>query len=245
MNLQIESIRAKTRNTFLVTGKELRAFFISPIAYIVITAFLVLSGILFFLPFFLRNQAEMRMFFGLLPWVLAIFVPFITMRLFAEEQNSGTFETLVTLPLTIWDIVIGKLLAAAFFTGLMLVPTFVYAVSILMVGPLDLGPVIGGYLGAFLMGLAYASVGVFASTLTSSQLAAVIISFTVCFALFFVRELAAIMPPVLAGFVEYLSVNFHFENISKGIIDLRNIVYFLSVTGIFTLASVWRVEERG
>ncbi|MCK5915330.1 MAG: ABC-2 transporter permease, partial [Deltaproteobacteria bacterium] len=135
--------------------KELKGFFFSPIAYIVITAFLLLSGWFFFSTFFLYNQADLRTFFTQLPLIFAFIVPAVTMRLFSEELNSGSFELLSTLPVSSCGIVVGKFLAALTFIALMLLPTLAYALSVSLLGDLDFGPVFGGYCGALLLGGAY------------------------------------------------------------------------------------------
>ena len=169
--------------TLTVFRKELRGFFFSPIAYIVITTFLLLSGWFFFSTFFLYNQAELRNFFSQLPIIFAFIVPAVTMRLFSEELNSGSFELLSTLPITDSSIVMGKFLAALLFIALMLLPTIAYAFSASLLGDLDWGPVFGGYFGALLLAGAYAGIGLLASSLTKNQIVAFIVGMALCFML--------------------------------------------------------------
>ncbi|MCK5221008.1 MAG: ABC-2 transporter permease, partial [Candidatus Aminicenantes bacterium] len=135
-------------NIIHIFKKEFKSYFVTPIAYIVISLFLLVIGWLFFSTFFLNRQASMMHFFSLLPITFSFIVPAITMRLFSEELNVGTYEILLTLPVKFRDIILGKFLASISFIAIMLLPTLIYAVSISFVGELDWGPVIGGYTGA-------------------------------------------------------------------------------------------------
>ncbi len=211
--------------------KEFKAYFFSPIAYIVISVFLIIVGWLFFSTFFLDRQANMTRFFSLLPVAFAFVVPAITMRLFSEEINIGSYEILLTMPVTFRDIIVGKFLAAVGFIGVMLVPTLFYALSITFLGKLDWGPVIGGYLGAILLGATYCSIGILASSITRNQVVAFIIGMAVCLALtLFIDFMLFFLPSFLVGIFQFLSANYHFKNIAKGVIDLRDILYFVSVS---------------
>ena len=211
--------------------KEFKAYFFSPIAYIVISVFLIIVGWLFFSTFFLDRQANMTRFFSLLPVAFAFVVPAVTMRLFSEEINIGSYEILLTMPVTFRDIIVGKFLAAVGFIGVMLVPTLFYALSITFLGKLDWGPVIGGYLGAILLGATYCSIGILASSITRNQVVAFIIGMAVCLALtLFIDFMLFFLPSFLVGIFQFLSANYHFKNIAKGVIDLRDILYFVSVS---------------
>ena len=158
-----------------IFSKELKDYFISPIAYIVISVFLLVTGWLFFTTFFLYNQADLRNFFNLLPITFAFVIPAVTMRLFSEEFNVGSYEILLTLPVTFRDIIIGKFLAAVVFIIAILIPTLSYPMFIAFLGQLDWGPVIGGYAGALLLGAAFSAIGLFASALTRNQIIAFIV----------------------------------------------------------------------
>ena len=228
-----------------VFKKELRGFFFSPIAYIVITTFLLLSGWFFFSTFFLYNQAELRNFFSQLPIIFAFIVPAITMRLFAEELNSGSFELLSTLPITSSGIVIGKSLAALIFIALMLLPTIAYAFSVSLLGDLDWGPVFGGYCGALLLAGAYAGIGLFASSLTKNQIVAFIIGMAVCFLLTILDRMLFFVPESLLAVFAYLGSTTHFQNISRGIIDTRDLLYFLSIMFLALYATTVVLREKG
>jgi len=224
--------------------REFRVYFISPIAYIVIAIFLVLTGWFFFSTFFLYGQTELRNFFSLLPIIFSFIVPALTMRLFSEEFNVGSYEILVTLPVTYRDIVVGKFLAAAAFVAIMMIPTLSYAVSITFLGDLDWGPVFGGYLGAILLGASFSAVGLFASALTRNQIIAFIISMIICFALTVIDKLLYFLPERLLGLFEYIGADYHFENVSKGIIDSRDIVYFLGLIFIALYGAHLTIQER-
>ncbi len=217
------------RPVLCICRKEFNAYFASPIAYIVIAIFLLVTGWFFFSTFFLYNQASLRNFFRMLPIVFAFLVPAVTMRQFAEELNIGSYEILLTLPLRFTDVVIGKFLASTAFVAGMLVPTLVYPVTVAFLGALDWGPVIGGYLGALLLGASFAAVGLFASALTRNQIVAFIIGMAICFGLTLVAQMVFFLPHAMLKTLAYLAADEHFENIAKGIIDTRDIVYFLSI----------------
>ena len=225
--------------------KELRCYFVSPIAYIVITVFLLVTGFLFFMTFFLYNRAELRGFFQILPLTFAIVIPAITMKLLAEEKNTGSFEMLLTLPVSVGDVVAGKILASTVFCAVMLAPTLVaYPLSLFLVGSPDIGPIIGGYLGAVLLGATYSAIGVFASSLTKNQIVAFIIAFAVCMALWVIDVFLPLLPAGVVDLFEYISVNSHFNSIAKGVIDSRDLIYFGSVIALAALGTVKTIEER-
>lgn len=224
--------------------KEFGTYFVSPIAYIVISIFLVVTGWFFFSVFFLFNQASLRNFFSLLPITFSFVIPAITMRLFSEELNVGSYETLLTLPVTFWDVVLGKFLASVVFVAAMLVPTFAYPFTVSILGQLDWGPVVGGYLGAILLGGAFSAVGLFASSLTRNQIIAFITGMAICFTLALIDKMLFFLPASLLNVFEYLGADFHFQNIAKGIIDSRDILYFLSLTFLGLYATHLALEAR-
>jgi ABC-2 type transport system permease protein len=224
--------------------KEFKGYFISPIAYIVIAIFLIITGWFFFSTFFLFRQAEMRNFFILLPVVYSLIIPAITMRLFSEEFNTGSYELLYTMPVSSLNIVMGKFLAAVAFTTVMLVPTLVYGIFIDILGDLDWGPVIGGYTGAVLLGAAFSAVGLFASSITHNQIIAFIIGMTLCFTLALLDKMIFFLPESILNLFQYLGADYHFQNISKGIIDSRDLIYFLSVCFIMLFGTHVVIEEK-
>lgn len=215
--------------------KEFSAYFISPIAYIVISIFLFVTGWFFFSTFFLFNQANLRTFYTLLPVVFAFVIPAITMRLISEELNVGSDEILLTLPVTYGDVILGKFFASVALIIAMLIPTLAYPLTVSFMGQLDWGPVVGGYLGAVFLGAAFSGVGLFASALTRNQIIAFIIGLSICFTLTLIDKMLFFLPQSLLGVFSYLGADFHFQNIAKGIIDSRDILYFTSVcfVGLF------------
>jgi len=235
--------RQATREPFAVMKKELMTYFYTPIAYIVITAFLIVTGFFFFKDFFYFKQAEMRAFFQFLPLILTLVVPAVTMRLFAEEIHSGTIEVMLTLPVKTVDLVVGKFLAATLFVSAMLVPTLFYLLTIILVGSPDPGPVVGGYLGSVFLAGAYVAVGIVASSLSRNQIIAFIGGLSICFLLWLIDKITIFLPSKLA-FIEYLGTDYHFRNIARGVVDSRDIVYFLSIIIISILVTVKILDDR-
>ncbi len=224
--------------------KEFFTYFISPVAYIVISIFLVVTGWFFFSTFFIYNQISLRNFFSLLPMIFSFVVPAVTMRLFAEELNVGSYEMLLTMPVTVGQVVLAKFLAGTLFVGAMLLPTLTYPVTLSLIGSLDWGPVIGGYLGALLMGGAFCAVGLFASSLTRNQIVAFIIAMAICFTLTLLNQILFFLPDGLLGIFSYLGVSGHFKTIAKGVIDSRDLLYFLSVIFIGLYGTYLAIQER-
>jgi len=227
-----------------ILSKELKDYFVSPIAYIVISIFLVVTGWFFFSTFFLYNQAEMRNFFNLLPITFAFVIPAVTMRLFSEELNVGSYEILLTLPVSFKDIILGKFLAAVLFMAAALIPTLSYPICVSTLGELDWGPVMGGYMGAILLAAAYAAIGLFASSLTRNQIVAFIVGTVICFSLTLISAMLYFIPAPLLGVISYLGASPHFNNIAKGVIDSRDIIYFLSVVFIGLYGSHLVMQEK-
>ena len=214
---------------FHIFRKEFKSYFVSPIAYIVITIFLLVNGWFFFSTFFIYGQATLRTFFNLLPIVFSFFVPAVTMRLFSEELNIGSYETLLTMPVTPNMVIFGKFFAGIAFIVSMLIPTLAYAITISFLGELDWGPVIGGYSGAVLLGASFSAIGLFSSSLTRNQIIAFIIGMAICFSLTIINNLSFLLPRSILEVLIYIGAGYHFQNISKGVIDSRDIIYFLSL----------------
>jgi ABC-2 type transport system permease protein len=232
------------RHVIDISKKEFTGYFVSPIAYIVISIFLLVTGWFFFSTFFLYNQANLRNFFALLPIIFSFVVPAITMRLFSEELNVGSYEILLTMPVTFRDVVLGKFLAAVGLVATMLIPTLAYPITVSSLGQLDWGPVVGGYIGAILLGAAFSAIGLFASSLTRNQIIAFIIGMIICFSLTLIDKMLFFLPQSMLGVLEYLGADFHFVNISKGVIDSRDIMYFLSVSFVGLYGTHLIIEER-
>lgn len=217
------------RNVWAIFKRELRAYFDSPTAYVVIIVFLLITGWFFTTNFFLVGQADMRVAFGIIPFVFIFITPAITMRLISEERKSGTIELLVTMPITDAEVIVGKYLAALGLLVAMLVPTVVYTIIVAILGDIDMGPVIGGYMGLALMGAGYLAIGTFGSSMTENQVVAYITSWLMVFAFFLMDKMLFILPNWLVTPVEYLSIEYHFQNISRGVIDSRDLIYYLSL----------------
>jgi len=232
-------------NTMIVARRELRTYFNSPIAYIVIVLALIISGWLFFLDFFLNGQATVRsLLTGWMPLVFLIFVPAITMRLIAEEKKSGTIELLVTLPITDWEIVLGKYLAALFLLSVTILMTFTYVITISLLGNPDSGTIAGQYFGLFLLGATYLAIGIFASGITSNQIVAFLVAIVLIAGFYLVDNFVPFFPGPLASALEYLGVDYHFANMARGVIDTKDLLYYGSMITFFLLLAVRALESR-
>lgn len=232
----------KNAPAVVIMRRELKSYFSSPVAYIVTGLFVAASGILFFNTFFLANRAELREFFLILPVLLSFFIPALTMRLFAEEKRSTSLETLLTLPVTVNDVVLGKFLAAFLSGAIMLIPSLFYVITCCIFGKPDAGPMLGGYLGSLFLIAAFSAVGLFATSTTKNQILAFFIAFAICITLTLVGNFGVFLPAFLVQPFSYLSALNHFESISRGIIDSRDIVYFLSVTAFFIVLTIRTVK---
>jgi len=226
--------------------KEFRGYFNSPIAYIFIISFLVFTSWLFFKGFFLMNQSSLRSFFSILPWVFLFLAPAVTMRSWAEEKKLGTIELLMTLPVKDYEVVLGKFLASFIFLIVTLLCSIPLPLTVMLVGNPDIGPIWGGYVGAFLMGGAYLAIGCFASSLTENQIVAFIIAIFLSFALLIIGENLVIMnlPAALVPVFTFLGLGAHFESIGRGVIDSRDIIYYISIIGFFLFLNGLSVESR-
>lgn len=237
-------LTATLANTWPIFLRELKSYFNSPVAYVVMVVFLAITGWFFTSNLFLANVASLRLIFELVPLMFLFFVPAITMRLLAEEKKSGTLELLTTKPVRDAEIVLGKFLAAWALLGTTLLPTLVYLITILSIGNVDLGPIITGYLGLMLMGGVYIALGILASSLTENQIIAFIFSFLMVFTLFMLNKVLIYMPEGVASVIEFLGTDYHFSNIERGVIDSRNIIYFASILGFSLLLATVSLERR-
>ena len=232
------------RTVLTIFRRELRSYFNSPVAYVVIVVFLAIVGWFFSSNLFLMNMATMRVVFELVPLVFLFFIPAITMRLLAEEQKTGTIELLTTRPVRDSEIVLGKFLAAWVLVAITLLPTVLYVIILASLGPLDIGPVATGYLGLLLMAAVYIGIGIVASSLTENQIVAFIINFLIILALFLLNKVLIYVPQGLASTLEFLGVDYHFSNIARGVIDSRNLIYFTSLIGFSLLLATVSLERR-
>lgn len=224
--------------------KEMRSYFNSPVAYVVIVVFLSLVGYFFTSTLFIANVASLRTLFELVPAIFLFVVPAVTMRLLSEELKSGTIELLTTRPIHDSEIILAKFLAAWSLLAAALFPTLLYYVAVASLGAVDMGPAVGGYIGLLLLAGAYTAVGLFASGLTQNQIVAFIFGFLFIFTLYLLDKILVFLPPLLAGIAAYLGADAHFSSIARGVVDTRDIVYFVSVIGVFLYGAVITLERR-
>ena len=231
-----------------VLGRELRAYFNTPIAYVFLLVFAGAALFTFFNlnTFFSRGRADLRGLFDAIPVLMILLVPALTMRLWAEERKQGTMEVLLTLPARDRELVLGKFLASWLLLATGLGLTLVLPITVAVLGDLDWGPVIGGYLGALLLGAAYLAVGQFVSATTENQILAFILALVVCLGLYGigVEAFAGLFPDRTASALRALGTGSRFQSIARGVIDVRDLVYYLSLTGFFLAASVGALRAR-
>ncbi len=221
------------KKTWLIARKELASFFDSLIAYILMAVFLGLSG--FFTwwygnDVFMRGQADLSSFFNIAYWTLFFFIPALTMRTLAEERKTGTLDLLLTKAVTDWQVVFGKFLACVVLIALALVFSLPYYITVSTIGDIDHGAVITGYLALLLMSGAYIAVGVYASSLTNNQIVAFLVALLIGIAFHILFQVAAPnFTGVIGQVLEFLSTGSHFDSMSRGVIDSRDLLFFLSL----------------
>lgn len=239
---------------WMICTKEWRQFFSSLTGYIALVAFLLLNGLLLFvfpdtslLDF---GYTSLNGFFDIAPWILLFLIPTITMRSLADEYKGGTFELLKTMPLTPAQIVWGKFFGSLLIVLLALIPTIIYAISLQAlssVGGLDIGSTIGSYIGLLMLGAVFTSVGICTSSFTNNTVVAFIGGAFLCFLLYTGFEAISKLPVFASGidyYIEMLGIKFHYSSISKGVIDVRDILYFIGVIFIFLLITQRNVAKR-
>jgi len=217
------------KNVWAVASRELRSYFLSPLAYVVIALFLALSGYLFALILANGRQASLQ---GLVQNVSVLYlfiVPAISMRLLAEEQRSGTIELLLTNPVQEWEIVTGKFLASLLLVVVMLALTALYPLFLYIFGSPDTGPIITGYLGILLQAAAFLSVGLWASSLTSNQIVAALIAFALLLLLWLSDNLGQFLGGTVGAIVSYTSVINHFQSFPQGVIQTNDVIYYVTL----------------
>jgi ABC-2 type transport system permease protein len=240
------------RTTLIVARRELAGYFATPVATVFIVIFLLLQGTLTFNlgNFFERGQADLLPFFTFLPWVFLLLIPAITMRLWAEERRLGTIELLLTLPITQAQAVVGKFLAAWGFCAIALALTFPFVITVNWLGTPDNGVIASGYLGALLVAGAFLSAGAALSSLTKNQVIAFVLSVTACFVLAVAATpvvtdfLSKGAPPGAAAFARRIGVMARFEDFTRGVVTLPDIVYFASFIGFFLFLNTLFVDLR-
>jgi ABC-2 type transport system permease protein len=238
--------------TMAVLRRELRSYFVTPVAYVFLVIFLVLCGILTFYvgDFYDRGIADLQPFFVMHPWLYLILVPAVSMRLWTEEAKSGTLELLLTLPINLWQAMLGKFLAAWFFVGLALLLTFPVWVTVNYLGSPDNGIIIAGYVGSWLMAGAFLAIGACLSTITSSQVVAFIVTAVVCVLLILAGQSQVLdffqgtLPRRLVNGVAHLSMLRHYEGIARGVLDVRDLLYFILTIVAWLTAGVLVLDMK-
>jgi ABC-2 type transport system permease protein len=236
----------------IILRREFGSYFATPLAYVILVFFLFFANFLAFVfgMFFERGQADLLPFFSYMPWLYLFLAPAIAMRLWAEERRSGSIELLLTQPVTLWQAVLGKYFAAWLFIGFALALTFPIWITANYLGDPDNGAIVAAYLGSFFFAGGFLAVGTFTSSITRNQLIAFLLGLLVCFALLIIGFPAATKwletwaPQWLASGIASLSFYSHFENITKGVLDLRDVLYFALVSVFFLLASTVVLESR-
>jgi ABC-2 type transport system permease protein len=234
------------QNIAAIFKKEFKTYFLSPIAYVFIIVYLIFTTFMFFHYFFLSNQADMRSYFGLLPWVFLLFIPAITMRSWAEEKKGKTLELLLTWPVSDIEVVLGKFLATFALLAIIVLLSITIPITIAIIGHPDPGQIVGQYMGALLMGAAYLAIGLWISSLTENQIIAFIIGALVVFVLFIISTpfILMKMPLFLVPIFTFVGLGSHFDSINRGVIDSRDIIYYLSVIGFFLFLNVCSIGSR-
>ncbi|RJQ54907.1 MAG: hypothetical protein C4521_03350 [Actinobacteria bacterium] len=235
-----------TRASWTIARKELKSYIDRPAAYILLVVFVAISLFLFFRTAFLSGEASMRPLFNVIPWILLFFVPPITMRLFSEEEKQGTMELLLTQPISDLDILVGKFAGALIFVALALASTLPVALTLRLGGPVDYGIVFSQYLGALLLSAVFVATGLFASGLTSNQVVASIIAMTINFGLLILGFDAVLLaaPYVIGQVFQSVSALTHFENMGRGVIDLRDVVYFVGMVAGFGALAYFTLKAK-
>ncbi|MSQ87506.1 MAG: ABC transporter permease [Alphaproteobacteria bacterium] len=240
------------RQTWIIAKRELYAYFATPMAFVFIAIFVAMTGAFTFYigRFFDRNQASLEGFFTFHPWLYLLLVPAVAMRLWAEERKSGTIEQLLTLPITTLDAVLGKFLAAWIFCGIALALTFPMWLTVNVLGNPDNAVIMVSYIGSFLMAGAFLAIGTCMSALTRNQIIAFIAGSVVCF-LFTMSGLDLVLnffrlwaPEAVVSTIASFSFLTRFESLSRGIIDVRDLIYFLSLMAFWLFATVVAVETK-
>ncbi|MEN9323709.1 MAG: gliding motility-associated transporter permease subunit GldF [Bacteroidota bacterium] len=232
--------------------REIKSFFGSPIGYLVIALFLLFNGLFLWVfegEYNLLNSgfADMTPFFTIAPWILLFLIPAVTMRSFSDEKKQGTLELLLTKPISIWHIVLGKFFGAFSLIVLAILPTLLYVYVLYQlgypVGNIDLGSTLGSYFGLLFLVGSYTAIGVCTSTFTENQIVAFILSVFGCFVFYFAFDGLATFFTSIEGGLAYLGMGSHFKSMSRGVLDTRDVIYFLSLTYIFLSITVYQLKS--
>jgi ABC-2 type transport system permease protein len=236
------------KQIWTIAKRELGSFFDSLMAYIMMVAFLGFSGFftwIFGTDIFFIKQASLQAFFGIAYWTLFFFIPAITMRLFAEENKTGTIELLLTRPVSDWQVIAGKFTATLILILIALGLTLPYYITVASLGPVDHGSVISGYFGLILISSAYISIGLFASSLSSNQIVAYLVALVIGIFFHIIFDLlSASFSGIIGEIISFLSISQHFESISRGVIDSRDLIFFFSIIFIGFILTEMNILKR-
>jgi ABC-2 type transport system permease protein len=230
------------KNTITIASKEFKSYLTSPMAYIVIGIYLVVTGLFFGISASTYDETSIGGFLSTW-WVLLLLGAVLTMRLIAEERKMGTLELLLTAPLRDSEVILGKFLGSLGILTVMLVLTFYYPILLFWFGDPDIGPIVTGYVGLFLLGCTTLAVGIFASSLTSNQIVSAVVAGGILFALWFLGVAADYLPQALAETIGFFSLSQYFPDFMRGIVDTRGIVYYLSITALFLFLAIRSLEN--
>ncbi len=232
------------KTTLTLARKELSTMMNAPATYVIGVIFLLVTGWLFVSPLFLLNQSTLDTFVRPLPLIFTFLVPALTMRAFSEEFKAGTMEYLATLPIEDHEIVLGKYLSAIGLLGFLMAFTLVFPLVLCVIGRPDVGQIVGAYVSILGLASFFAAIGIWASAFTQNQVVAFIIGFFVCFIFFLLGHVADFLPGMLANFVRSLSVETHFDALARGVLDTRDLLYWVTGTLFFLLWSLAVVQTR-
>jgi ABC-2 type transport system permease protein len=233
-------------NTLTIAMKELKSYFVSPIAYVIIAFWLLATGLFFYLILVNVRTASLQELFGTVTVLLLLIGPALTMRLLSEEQRTGSLELLMTAPIRDWEVVLGKFLAAVLLFIAMMALTLIYPILMqLFGGTPDWGPIFSGYLGLLLFASSFLAIGLFASALSDNQMLAAVIAFVVLLILWMIGQLGTGVGGNLAGWLQALSVTDHFNNsFPRGVIDFTDVLFYLLIIGVSLWTTIQIMEAK-
>ena len=235
-----------------IAFREIKSFFGSPIGYLVIAIFLLLNGLFLWIfdgeyNILQSGFADLTPFFTISPWILIFLIPAVTMRSFSDEKKQGTIELLLTKPLSVWQIVNGKFLGAFLLIVIAIIPTFIYVYVVsslgMPAGNIDMGSTIGSYFGLLFLVAAYTAIGVFTSTLSENQIVAFIVSVFLCFLFYYGFEGLTTLFKSQSDIIAQLGMDYHFKSMSRGVLDTRDILYFVSISIAFLSLTVYQLKS--
>ena len=230
------------KKVLLIIQKELNHYLNNPSFYVLASIFLLICGYFYSQPLFLLSQANLNSLIEIAPLILSFFAPALTMRLIAEEKRTQTCEVLFTLPYSEEEIIIGKYLSSLILISICILFMLPYAITIAVLGRPDYGHIAGTFISLFFTSAIFLSAGIFASTISSNQITSFIIGFAFCFILYIAGKTIMFVSPVFQEFISYIGIDSHLENISRGVISIKDLIYFLSLIFMFLYFSVFKIS---